>query len=170
MAPRIDGFTKTSRTSVLQRRNLSILTARHCNLSGLLSVLWAGDQPVSIQFGLRAGGILAGWFTAYNHEFASYSPGLIQLRMMAETLSEMGIDTLQMGTGAKHSARAFRTRDIEVGAGTVTTGSVLGHTHRLLGGVSERALDTVRGHPALHHAADQLLRRSGVSSRFYGKV
>jgi CelD/BcsL family acetyltransferase involved in cellulose biosynthesis len=162
----VDRFAHPWVTDLLE----AILTERHCNLSGLLSVLYAGDEPVSIQFGLRAGGILAGWFTGYNQEFASYSPGLIQLRMMTEALGEIGIDTLQMGTGAKDSARAFRTRDIEVGAGTVTTRSVLGLTHRLLGGVGEQALGTVRSHPALHHAADQVLRRSGVSSRFYGKV
>jgi CelD/BcsL family acetyltransferase involved in cellulose biosynthesis len=162
----VDRFAHPWVTDLLR----ALLEERHCDLSGLLSVLYAGDQPVSIQFGLRAGGILAGWFTGYNQEFASYSPGLIQLRMMAEELGEIGIDTLQMGKGAKHSARAFRTRDLEVGAGTVTTRSVLGLTHRLLGDVGPRALDAVRSHPVLHRAADQVLRRSGVSSRFYGKV
>lgn len=148
----------------------AILAERGSNLAGMLSVLYAGDKPVSIQFGLRADGILAGWFTGYNQEFGRYSPGLIQLKMMTQALGAIGVDTLHMGKGAKQSARTFKTSDIEVGAGLVTARSALGRTHRVIYGVGRQALSSVRSRPALHQVADQVLRRSGVSSRFYGKV
>lgn len=147
----------------------AMLAERSGHLSGLLSVLYAGDQPVSIQFGLRADEVLVGWFTGYDRAFSKYSPGVLQIKMMAEALGGLGIETLYMGKGAS-SVRAFKTRDVEVGAGTVTAQSVLGITHRAVKDISQQALHAVRRHPALHRAADQILRSSGVSSRVYGKV
>jgi CelD/BcsL family acetyltransferase involved in cellulose biosynthesis len=147
-----------------------LLDARSDHLTGLLSVLYAGDEPVSIQFGLRAGRVVAGWFSGYDHRFGKYSPGLIQVMMMAEALGRHGVETLHMGKGAKDSVRAFKNGDITVGEGTVTAHSVLGLSHRVLGGVGRQALRTVRRHPGLHRAADRVLRRSGVSGRLYGKV
>jgi CelD/BcsL family acetyltransferase involved in cellulose biosynthesis len=162
----VDRFARPWVTDLLH----AMLTERGDHLSGLLSVLYAGDRPVSIQFGLRADEVLVGWFTGYDQALGKYSPGALQIRMMAEALGGLGIETLYMGKGAKCSVRAFKTRDIEVGAGTVTAPSILGVTHRVLEDISRKALHTVRKHPALHRAADQVLRRSGVSSRFYGKV
>jgi CelD/BcsL family acetyltransferase involved in cellulose biosynthesis len=148
----------------------ALLAARHDHLTGLLSILYAGDEPVSMEFGLRADALLVGWFTGYEPRFAKYSPGLLQLRMMTEALGEHGIGTLHMGRGAKDSLRAFGNRDILTGQGTVTCRSALGAAHRIVGGVSGWALRTVRDHPPLHDAADQVLRRSGLASRYYGKV
>ena len=146
-----------------------LLATRSDRLSGMLSVLYAGEEPVSIQFGLRAGGILVGWFTGYDHRFGKYSPGLLQIRMMTETLCTLGIHTVYM-TGAKHSAQIFKTHDMPLAEGVATDWSLLGTTHRILSGVNRRALYAVREHPILRHAADQALRRTGASSRLYGKV
>lgn len=63
-------------------------------------MLYADDRPVAIQFGLRAGNLLSGWFTVYDINFASYSPGLIQLMLMVEKLAESEITTINMGNGA----------------------------------------------------------------------
>ncbi len=162
----VDRFARGWVTDLLH----AIHAERGDHLAGLLSVLYAGDRPVSIQFGLRSGGILAGWFTGYDQAFGRYSPGLVQLKLMTEALGGIGVDVLHMGKGAKRSVQAFKTGDIEVGQGTATTRSPLGLTHRALGDVSRQALSTVRRYPALHRAADQVLRRSGASSRLYGKV
>lgn len=147
-----------------------LLAARSDRLSGLLSVLYAGDRPVSIQFGLRAGSLLVGWFTGYDLPFNKYSPGLIQIRMMTEELSGIGVDRLHMGKGAKRYTGDLKNSDIFVGAGTVTSRSALGTAHRVRAATSLWALRTVREHPALHRTADGLLRRFGVSSRMYGRV
>lgn len=148
----------------------ALLATRSDHLSGMLSVLYAGDEPVSIQFGLRAGETLVGWFSGYDHRFGKYSPGLLQTRMMTEALCTLGIDTMHMGKGAKHSAQVFKNYDILVAEGIVTGRPVLGAAHRVLYGINRRALQAVRERPALHHVADQVLRRTGASSRFYGKV
>ena len=146
------------------------LAMRGDHLSGLLSVLYAGDQPVSMQFGLRSGGILEGWFTVYDQRFSKYSPGLLHLKLMTGVLRGHGIDRLHMGKGAKPSARAFKSYDTQLGTGTATGRSALGLVHRAADGVGRQAVGTVRGHQALRRAADQVLRRSGASRRLYGKL
>jgi CelD/BcsL family acetyltransferase involved in cellulose biosynthesis len=147
-----------------------LLATRGDRLSGMLSVLYAAEEPVSIQFGLRAGGTIVGWFTAYAHRFGKYSPGLLQIKMVTEALCALGIHTMYIGKGAKHSAQLFTNHEVLVAEGVATDQSLLGNAHRVLNGVNRRALRTVREHPELHHAADQMLRRTGVSSRLYGKV
>jgi CelD/BcsL family acetyltransferase involved in cellulose biosynthesis len=148
----------------------SVLATRAENLAGLLSVLYAGDQPVSIQFGLRSGSLLVGWFTGYDVRFSKYSPGLIQIRLMTEELAALGVNALHMGKGASRYTKAIKSGDIFVGEGTVTGQSLLGAAYRVRGATSRWALHTVRERPALHRAADQVLRRTGLSSHTYGRV
>jgi CelD/BcsL family acetyltransferase involved in cellulose biosynthesis len=148
----------------------SLFTTRTDKLSGLLSVLYAGDQPVSAQFGLRAGGLLVGWFAGYDARFARYSPGLIQLRLMTEGLSDVGVETLHMGKGAKQYTEALKNSDIYVSAGTVTSRTPAGLAHRIQSAANARALRVVRQHPVLHRTADRLLRGSGVSGLTYGRI
>lgn len=148
----------------------TLLAMRGDYLSGLLSAMYAGDQPVSIQFGLRAGSLLVGWFTGYDIQFNKYSPGLIQIRLMTEELAGIGVDRLHMGKGAKRYTEDLKNSDVFVGAGTVTSRSVLGAAHQVRNATSLWALRTVREHPALHRTADRLLRRSGVASRVYGRA
>jgi CelD/BcsL family acetyltransferase involved in cellulose biosynthesis len=147
-----------------------LLAARDDHLSGLLSVLYAGDQPVAAQFGLRAGDILVGWFTGYDARFAKYSPGLIHLRQMAEQLAATGVCAIYMGKGALRYTKFLRSYDILVAEGVVTGRSVLGTVHAARGASTRWAVRAVRQHPRLHHAADQMLRRSGISRRVYGRL
>jgi CelD/BcsL family acetyltransferase involved in cellulose biosynthesis len=148
----------------------TLLATRTDYLAGLLSVLYAGDQPVAIQFGLRAGTLLVGWFTGYDVRLSKYSPGLIQIRHMTEQLATAGVVKLHMGKGAKPYTGNLRNSDVFIAEGTVTGRSMLGTAHRIRSATSRWALDTVRTHPALHHAADELLRRTGVSTHTYGRV
>ncbi|HEX2745585.1 MAG TPA: GNAT family N-acetyltransferase [Streptosporangiaceae bacterium] len=140
------------------------------HLCGLLSVMYAGDQPVAAQFGLRAGNILVGWFTAYDARFARYSPGLIHLRQMAEHLAATGIGAIHMGNGAVKYTKIVRSYDVLVAEGVVTGRSMLGAVHAARGASARRAVRAVRQYPRLHHAADQILRHSGLSRRMYGRL
>ena len=125
---------------------------------------------MAIQFGLRAEGLLVGWFAAYNIEFSKYSPGLMQIRLMAEALGTVGVQKLHMGKGAIRYTDALKNSDIYVGAGVVTSRSLPGAAYRLRDSASLYALRTVREHRNLHRAADLVLRASGVSSRTYGRI
>jgi len=148
----------------------TLLATRERNLSGLLSVLYAGGQPVAAQFGLRSGNLLVGWFTGYDHRFANYSPGVIQLVRMADELAAAGIHTIYMGKGAKTYTQTLKSHDIYTAEGTVTDRSALGIAYHLRGAATRWALRTVRQHPRLHRAADRILRDSGVSRRTYGRI
>jgi CelD/BcsL family acetyltransferase involved in cellulose biosynthesis len=162
----VDRFDKPWAAELLE----TLLTTREDHLSGVLSVLYAGDTPVTIQFGLRAGSLLVGWFTGYDLDLSKYSPGLIMIRMMTEELAGIGVDRLHMGKGAKKYTEELKNSDIFVGAGSVASRSVLGTAHHARNATGQWALHTVRAHPSWHHAADRLLRRFGVSSRMYGRV
>lgn len=50
---------------------------REEHFTGVLSVLYAGDRPVAAHFGPRSRTVFAAWFTAYDPELRSYSPGLL---------------------------------------------------------------------------------------------
>jgi CelD/BcsL family acetyltransferase involved in cellulose biosynthesis len=148
----------------------TLLATRHDYLSGLLSVLYAGDQPVAAQFGLRTGNLLVGWFTGYDTQFAKYSPGLIHLIQMAEQLAATGIGGIYMGKGAMRYTKALRSSDILVAEGVVTGRSLLGAVHGVRGASTRWAVRTVRQHPRFHRAADRILRRTGISRRIYGRI
>ena len=148
-----------------------LLATRSEHVSGLLSVLYAGDEPVAAQFGLRTGNLLVGWFTAYNHRYRKYSPGLIHLKQLAGKLAAAGIQAIDMGGGAtNYYKETLKTHDIFVAQGIVTGGSVLGAAHRVHNASIRWAARTVHQRPNLHRAADQVLRRSGVSHRLYGRM
>ena len=148
----------------------SMLETRTKELSGLLSILYAGEEPVAAQFGLRNQKQLVGWFTGYDIRFARYSPGLIHLMFMARELAAASIETIHMGKGALKYAHSLKNGDILVSEGMVAARSTLGIAHDGWNRASRFALNTVRRRPDLHAALDKLLRQSGVSSRTYGRI
>jgi CelD/BcsL family acetyltransferase involved in cellulose biosynthesis len=162
----VDRFARPWVGDLLQ----ALLAAPGEHVDGLLSVLYAGDQPVAAQFGLRAGNLLAGWFTGYDTRFAKYSPGIIHLVKMAEHLAGAGIQAIYMGKGARRYTEAIKSDDVLVTEGVVTGRSILGAVQGVRGASAQWALRTVRRRPGLHRRADRMLRRTGVSRRTYGRL
>jgi CelD/BcsL family acetyltransferase involved in cellulose biosynthesis len=162
----IDRFARPWLGELLQ----ALLATDSEHVGGLLSILYADDQPVAAQFGLRAGNLLVGWFTGYDIRYAKYSPGMIHLMKMAEQVAASGIQTIHMGKGARRYAEAIKSNDVLVTEGVVTGRSILGAVHGVRGASAQWALRTVRQRPSLHRAADRVLQRSGVSRRTYGRL
>jgi CelD/BcsL family acetyltransferase involved in cellulose biosynthesis len=149
----------------------TLLAARGQQLSGVLSALFAGDQLVAAQFGLRNESLLVGWFTGYETSLGKYSPGLIHIKGLAEEMAAAGVRTIDMGGGAKNYYKeTMKSHDSFVAQGVVTDRSMLGVAHHARNAVTGKARRTVRQHPGLHHAADQILRRSGLAERIYGRI
>jgi CelD/BcsL family acetyltransferase involved in cellulose biosynthesis len=149
----------------------ALLATRGDYASGLLSVLYADGQPIAAQFSLRTRDLVVGWFTGYDPRFRKYSPGLVNIRQMVEEMAADGISTIDMGAGAKNYYKeALKSHDVFVAKGVVTSRSMLGASHRAR--VTSRlwASRAVHQRPGLHHAADRVLRRSGVARRVYGRV
>ncbi len=149
----------------------TLLETRTDGVSGLLSALYAGDQLVAAQFGLRNRSLLVGWFTAYDIRFRKYTPGLIHLQQLAEEMAATGIRLIDMGAGPKNYYKeTMKSGDGYYAQGFVTDRSVLGSAHHVRSTLTWLARRSIRQHPSLHHAADQLLRHSGIASRIYGRI
>jgi CelD/BcsL family acetyltransferase involved in cellulose biosynthesis len=148
----------------------ALLATCSSHASGLLSILYAGDQPVAGQFGLRTGNLLVGWYTAYDLRFAKYSPGLIHLKQMAGQLAASGIDVISMGKGAVRYTKNLKSHDMFVAEGIVTNRSVLGAAHGVQSSSTRWAVHTVRHHPRLHRVTDQMLRQTGASRWIYHRI
>lgn len=135
---------------------VGLLDALHAtrgpHVSGRLSVTYAGDQPAAAAFGMRSGPVFAGWFTAYDRRFAKYSPGLIQLMQMAESLAAAGVQTIDLGEGAAAYKERLKTYDIFVASGVVTRRSALSAAHRAGRNAAELAGQAVYRHPHLYRA------------------
>jgi CelD/BcsL family acetyltransferase involved in cellulose biosynthesis len=148
-----------------------LLATRSAQVSGLLSALYAGDQLVAAQFGLRTETLLVGWFTGYETRFGKYSPGLIHIKGLAEKMAAAGISTIDMGAGHKNYYKeTMKSRDSFVAQGVVTSRSMLGAAHHVRNALTWEIRRTLRQHEGLHYAADQILRRSGLAHRIYGRI
>ena len=134
----------------------ALLATRGDHVSGLLSGLYAGDQLVAGQFGLRSGKLFAGWFTAYDPRFGRYSPGLIQVLRLAEALPGAGVHVLDMGKGPANYKETVKSRDIFVAEGIVTGTSALTAGHRARRASVQWAARTLDNHPGLYHATRPL--------------
>jgi CelD/BcsL family acetyltransferase involved in cellulose biosynthesis len=143
---------------------VGLLDALHAtrgdHVNGALSAVYAGDQPVAAQFGMRSGNVFGGWFTAYDPRFAKYSPGLVQFLRMTEELAAVGVHTIDLGEGAAPWKERLKSHDIFVGSGIVTGRSLLAAAHRVSRGTAERAAQALFHRPRLYHATRYL--RSAV--------
>lgn len=137
----------------MQRATLSL---GHPFLSPEYAITVGRYRPESRVAILAEGNDVIG-FTGYDLKFNKYSPVLMQIRLTA-------------GKGARRYTDALNNCDIYVGEGALTGRSLSGTAYRLPNATSWYALRTVRRHPVLHQAADIVLRRSGVSSRTYGRI
>jgi CelD/BcsL family acetyltransferase involved in cellulose biosynthesis len=141
---------------------LELLSADHgSGFSGMLSVLYAGDIPVAVNFNPRFDSVLAGWFMAYDPAFSRHSPGLIQLLRLAEGSAGLGVRLIDMGKGAKPYKDKMKNGEILVGEGIVTRRSPLAGLHWARITSSQWAVRAIRQHPPLFHTADWVLRRCG---------
>ena len=125
---------------------------RSAHVNGVLSAIYAGDQPVAAQFGLRSGNVFAGWFTAYDRRFARYSPGLIQFVRMAEELAAAGVHTIDLGEGVAAYKERLKTHDIFVASGIVTGRSPLAAAHRVRMNSVQWTAQAVFHHQRLYQA------------------
>lgn len=131
-------------------------TTRTAGFSGILSVLYAGDQPVAGHFGIRSDTVLAHWFPAYDTSFGDYSPGLVMHLALAEGAAAAGIQHIDMGPGPESYKQWFRTRDLVIGEGAVLRGSSGAALHWARRAPTQRFYRTLEQNPSVHRAAKQL--------------
>ncbi|MEU5884616.1 GNAT family N-acetyltransferase [Spirillospora sp. NPDC047279] len=154
-----DQYTRTGRTDRFARPWIVKLVEHfHTTGFGVLSVLYAGDEPVSAHFGLRNGHVMAGWFPAYDTRFGKYSPGMIGHIHLAAGCAANGITEIAMGRGGKEFKVGFTSREIPIAEGRVarrTAGAALHWTRTT---PLNRARGAVLDNPALYKRADRVLK------------
>jgi CelD/BcsL family acetyltransferase involved in cellulose biosynthesis len=87
--------------------------------SGMLSALYAGDRLAAVHLGLRSGGVLHGWFPAYNFEYFNYSPGQILWQQIIEAGPSLGIRRIDLGCGEERFKSNLMSGAILGGEGSV---------------------------------------------------
>ena len=136
----------------------SLLATRASGLSGMLSMLYAGEVPVAGSFGLWSGPVLAGWIAAYDARFARFSPGLLHHLRLAEESAAAGVKLIDLGKGARQYKETLKSGDQFVAEGIVTVRSLLGAAHWACRAPQAWAIRQIRARPPLFHAADAVLR------------
>ncbi|MFC6934603.1 GNAT family N-acetyltransferase [Actinomadura yumaensis] len=152
-------YHRTGRTDRFARPWIVALV-RHFHETGfgVLSVLSAGGEPVSMHFGLRDGHVMAGWFPAYDTRFGRYSPGMIGHLRLAEGCAAHGVTEIAMGRGGKEFKEGFKGREIPIAEGRVARVTAAAGLHWARTAPLNRARGAVLDHPALYRCADQVLR------------
>ena len=152
---RIDRF---SHPWIIELLDLLFAT-RTPSLTGMLSVLYAGEARAAAHFGLRSDSMLAYWFTAYDVRLGHYSPGLIHHMRLAEESAGAGVKLIDLGKGAKRYKETLKTGDLFVAEGIVTRPTLPAAAHWARRVPQAWVIRQIRAHPPLFRAADALLRR-----------
>ncbi|MBW8484459.1 GNAT family N-acetyltransferase [Actinomadura parmotrematis] len=154
-----DQYNRTGRTDRFARPWIvSLLEHFHATGFGVLSVLWAGDTPVSTHLGLRSGAVMAGWFPAYDTAFGKYSPGMIGHLRLAEGCIGHGVAEIAMGRGGKEFKEGFKGREIPIAEGRVARRAPGAAVHWARTAPLNRARGAVLDNPALYKRADRVLK------------
>jgi CelD/BcsL family acetyltransferase involved in cellulose biosynthesis len=85
---------------------------------GMLSALYFGDRLVALELGLRSHDVLAGWFAAYDPEFAYYSPGMLLTVELAQQAPSLGLTRLDLGKNNAAYKEAFATHRYPLASGS----------------------------------------------------
>lgn len=96
-----------------------LLEHRSPQCAGLLSALYAGDELLAGSLGVRSSKVLSGWVTAYNVDWARYSPGLLMLLALARDAASLGVERIELGRGPESYKQILKNGDITVGEGAV---------------------------------------------------
>jgi CelD/BcsL family acetyltransferase involved in cellulose biosynthesis len=99
-------------------------TTRGPDVSGMLSSLYADDELIAANFGLRSGPLLHSWVFGFDPAWRKHSPGSVLVIALAESLPGLGIHVYDFGKGSEPYKQRFATTSVELGEGSVTLGAV----------------------------------------------
>jgi CelD/BcsL family acetyltransferase involved in cellulose biosynthesis len=89
------------------------------SFAGMLSLLFAGTRLIAGHIGMRSRSVWHYWFPAYDRQFARYSPGIILLLKMAQSSEELGLSSIDIGTGMTLYKKRLMNASISVAEGSV---------------------------------------------------
>ncbi|WP_171075300.1 GNAT family N-acetyltransferase [Nonomuraea basaltis] len=161
-----DQYRRTGRTDRFAHRWIvelveRLLATQSETFAGVLDMVYVDDKPVAGHFGVRTRTTLAGWFPAYDTQYARYSPGLIHHLAMAERAAEAGIEVIDMGRGQKEYKDKLKNGELEVAEGRVARASAAAGVHWMIRVPVRKTRATVMASPLLLKTADKALKTYG---------
>lgn len=107
-----------------------LLDTRSNGFRGVLSMLYAHEEPVAGFFLLCTDDVAVDWFPAYNPTFGKYSPGFLLRLRVAEAAAALRVRHLDMGRGTRDQYKQrFKSRDLVVAEGRVLRRSPIAALH-----------------------------------------
>lgn len=100
-------------------RLLRNLMTGNAALTGMLSALWHGDQPIAVSYRLCSFHIAHEWFITYNHDYSTYSPGMVLMLKVLAAAPEQGIKRLHLGSGDQRFKESLANGNVPVGVGAI---------------------------------------------------
>ena len=139
-----------------------LLDTKTDGFRGMLSMMYADDEPVAGFFMLCTDEVVVDWFPAYNTDFGKYSPGLLMRLRVAEAAAAAGARHLNMGRGTRdYYKQWFKSRDLVVAEGRVLRRSPVAVLHWARAAPARRVRHVVTEHPRLLKAVDRVLYTYG---------
>ncbi|GAA5081271.1 CelD/BcsL family acetyltransferase involved in cellulose biosynthesis [Thermocatellispora tengchongensis] len=132
------------------------------DFGGVLSMLYAGGEPVAGHFGLRSASVLVNWFPAYDPAFGKYSPGIIQHFHMADDAAKIGIQAIDLSVAKGYEyKRLLGSRNIPVSEGIVRRRTARAAAHWVRTEPVRRLRHRILDSPRLYGLADRALQWYG---------
>jgi CelD/BcsL family acetyltransferase involved in cellulose biosynthesis len=122
--------------------------------TGVLSLLWAGNEMAAAHLGIRSGHVWHSWVVSYAPAFARYSPGLLLYWKMAEAAGSIQVRRIELGGGNYPYKRMLANAATTVDAGAVDRVPGIAMTRRWQAAAGQ----WVRASPGLRPHARRLLR------------
>jgi CelD/BcsL family acetyltransferase involved in cellulose biosynthesis len=97
----------------------AIQTTQTPEFAGMLCALYAGEKLVAVHYGLRSHGLRHGWFPAYDVKFSKYSPGIMLTLKLLENCSQLGITSIDWGSGEHPHKQLVMNSSLITGSGTI---------------------------------------------------
>lgn len=100
----------------------SLRTADSPGFRSVLSIFFAGSQPVAAHFGLLSGDVFHWWFPAYDLAAQRYSPGLQLIDHCARQAAIEGVSTIDFGKGDVRYKALFADHSVPMLKGSACRG------------------------------------------------
>lgn len=91
-----------------------VCDARQPLFRGRLFVLRLGNHPAAALLGIQSGNVFECIVTAFNRQYAHYSPGLLLFHFLAREAHEFGINRVHLTRGTEHYKERFENCQVDV--------------------------------------------------------